>query len=182
MPRKKKAEEKPKSKRGGKRAGAGRKPSAVVAARAEVLAATGTREAAEKAQALIVGVVERCVKNLVTLADGGFERAERRFERAGSITVRAPVRRPDGTLEYDPRGRVVIAEQPAFPEKPADEMVLTGLTICVAEPDRGANIDLLNRILGRPATAEPKAEERDRPLPEVLEEALNRAYGGPDTP
>ena len=76
------------------------------------------------------------------LASGGFEQVSETWEPAGMIY------RDDYAVGDE--GKVVRSKVLAFPDKPADELVLIKRTRSIAAPDRKANEYLINRILGTP--------------------------------
>ena len=122
----------------------------------------------------------RDLKNLEALADGGFEIAEDVWEAAGTITLKVPLRSPDGELVLS-SGRPTMIDQLVFPDRSPDELVLVRRTVRTAERDRAANIYLADRILGRPAAAiEAVLEHHGRDMTEVIvryEDAIARIYG-----
>ncbi|MDB5352361.1 MAG: hypothetical protein JWN86_3608 [Planctomycetota bacterium] len=173
------AKSKRKSKRGGSRANAGRKPSEAKALQTEIVA-TGveTPDAIARAEPLLKRRLIRCLKNLFKLADGGFVREKITREPSGTVTAKVVLRNPDGTPVLDVNGRPVVAEQLLFPDLPPDQLVIVSHTAETAAPDRAANQYLIDRILGKPHTAEPsKAGDTTNALPSILEAALARAYG-----
>lgn len=121
---------------GGARPGAGRK------AKAEKYAA---QIAAAEDQ--IADRLPRLIGNLLKLADGGFEVVENHYAPAGTVTV--------GSGEY-----LTLV----YPDKLADELVLIKRVKSRAAPDRAANIDLINRILGKPTTQVEVSGEDGGPL------------------
>ena len=70
---------------------------------------------------------------MLVLANGGYERIDEEWQPAGLVYV--------GSGEYAMR---------AFPELPADQLVLVKRKRSIADRDRAANEYLINRILGRP--------------------------------
>ena len=86
------AEIKPKSKRGGVRKGAGRKPDPARALLSEARAVAIEGESPEALDAALKAVAPRCVANLVKLANGGFEQGEEKWS----------VYDHDGTLRAEP--------------------------------------------------------------------------------
>jgi hypothetical protein len=85
------------------------------------------------------------IDNLKHLADGGYERIEERWEPAGMIFRDDWVSDPKKP-EAKPRKTSVLA----FPELPADQMVLIQRTVSIVDSDRAANTYLADRIMGRP--------------------------------
>lgn len=126
--------------RGGRRPGAGRKAKAEKYAR--------PINAAEKRCA---DRLPRTIDNLEALADGGYERVSERWEPAGLVLIDAVLLGPDGAPRMDAEGKVIRTKVPAFPGKPAGELVLVQRTTEIADRDRVANIYLADRILGKPA-------------------------------
>lgn len=154
---------------GGRRKGAGRKPAAAAELRRQILA---------EADQVLCDQLVPLLGNMVKLANGGFKRVTERWELAALVQVDAVLRDKDGNPEHDARGNPVLVKQPLFPDAESDEMVLVGKSVEIAQPDRAAIQYLVDRMLGRPHTAEPrKPEEGRQPLPAILEAALARAYG-----
>lgn len=92
------------------------------------------------------------VHNLQVLADGGMEQVDEEWVPAGLILIDAQDE-DDGLLaaagvntRHMRRPKKVLA----FPDLPADQMVLVKRKRTVMAPDRSANIYLLDRIIGRP--------------------------------
>jgi len=78
-------------------------------------------EAAAEADRVICEKLPELIGNLIKLAAGGFERVE---------------------LKYQPAGK--------GPDAAKDGLVLVERKVRTAEPDRAANIYLIDRVLGRP--------------------------------
>jgi hypothetical protein len=118
---------------GGKRAGAGRpakpKHQAVI----------------ERAEKRIADRLPEILDNLFHLATGGYERIEEEWEPAGTVIV-------DGSeiVETERGPRAVKVKRSAYPDRPADELVLVRRRVSIADKDRAANTYLADRILGRP--------------------------------
>lgn len=155
--------------KGGRRKGAGRKPTAVAELRREILA---------EADKVLCDQLVPLLGNMVKLANGGFKRVSERWELAALVQADEVLRDKDGNPEHDARGNPILVKQPLFPDAETDDMVLVGKSVDVAQPDREAIKYLIDRMLGRPHTAEArKPEEGRQPLPAILEAALARAYG-----
>lgn len=148
-----------KSSHGGKRPGAGRKTGPVKVIHREVEQLDGNVLA--QVRAALEAFAPACVANLVTLANGGYERVERRFEAAGTVLVRGPILDAKGDFLLDAKGNPVVAETKVFPDLPDDELVLVAQTVSFAEPDRAANIYMLDRLLGKPKQAVSLSSEDD---------------------
>ena len=107
------------------------------------------------------------------LASGGFEQVSETWEPAGMIY------RDDYAVGDE--GKVVRSKVLAFPDKPADELVLIKRTRSIAAPDRKANEYLINRILGTPV--QQIEGEIDAPEGGALDrfmESVAKIYGGGD--
>ena len=164
----KKAQSKAQSKRGGKRVGAGPKTKAATLARQDLNAAV---------DGLITDMALDLVGNLKRLADGGYKRVTVTEEPAATITRVDVVRDKDGNPQFDARGNPVTAEQPAFPDAKADEMVVTKRVVEVADGDRAANEYLLNRRLGKPKQAVELSGPDGGAIPMSMESAIDKIYG-----
>lgn len=113
------AKPKAKSKRGGPRPGSGRPTKDVTKLRAEIVAET---------EKVICDALPQLIKNMIILANGGYERVEEK---------------------WTPRDiEVVVVPKGSTPPPP--ELILTERKVSIAEPDRGANQYLIDRILGKP--------------------------------
>ena len=194
-----------KSKRGGTRRNAGRKPSEAKALRSVIeRSPVESADAIERAETVLRERLGRCFQNLFTLADGGYRRDKITREPAGLVMtkrvlmrtvmhhreddsgrlVTEALRDADGNLVTEPmtddKGRPIVVEEPLFPHLPPDELVVVSHASEVAEPDRAANEYLINCLRGKPHTAEaPLKGEALSALPSILEKALERAYGTP---
>ena len=164
----KSTQSKPKSKRGGKRAGAGRKTAEQVKARQDLNAAV---------DGVIGEMALDLVANLKRLADGGYKRVTLTEEPAATITRVDVVRDKDGNPTFDARGNPVTAEQPAFPQAEPGEMVVTRRVVEVADGDRAANEYLLNRRLGKPKQAVELSGPDGGSIPVSIESAIDKIYG-----
>ena len=123
---------KPAKKRGGRRAGAGRKKSK----------ATLLKDQAEQLAADMIGAeLPGLIANLIKLANGGYQRVEDRYEPAGCVLV-------DDWITEDGKSRRIRRQ--AFPNVPPDQPVLVSRIISTADSDRQACVYLIDRILGRP--------------------------------
>ena len=157
-----------KGKRGGRRAGAGRKPTKVTEASVQLDAAV---------DAAIGGFALDLVANLKRLADGGYPRVVETLEPAATVTRVDVVRDKDGNPTFDARGNPVTAEQPAFPDAEPGAMVVTRRVVEVADGDRAANEYLLNRRLGKPRQAVELSGPDGGPVPVSIEAAIDFIYG-----
>ena len=122
-----------KGKSGGLRAGAGRP------------AKPNHQATIERAEKRIADRLPTIIDNLFHLADGGYERIEEEYEPAGTVIVAG-----SEIVETERGPRAVKVQRPAFPELPADQMVLVRRRVSIADKDRAANIYLADRILGKP--------------------------------
>jgi hypothetical protein len=84
---------------------------------------------------LCAGFASQAFKNLVVLANGGYERVKLEYELQTVV--------PD-PADLDPEG---------LPRKPFEALVLSGRKVEYAEPDREANKYLIDRFAGRPRQA-----------------------------
>lgn len=148
-PKAKAADPKPKSTRGGRRPGSGRKPASTAELRSKLAAAVDQVIADEAIQ---------LVRNLIFLANGGYERVEHEYEPEISISIAPTSKR-----------------KPAKPAPP--RLVLTKRKVSVAEPDRAANFYLLDRLLGRAKQALELGGPGGGPIPVAIEDAIERIYG-----
>lgn len=172
----KSAQSKPESKpsgRGGRRAGAGRKTAEQIKARQDLNSAV---------DGVIGEMALDLVANLKRLADGGYKRVTVTEEPAASITRVDVVRDKDGNPTFDARGNPVTAEQPAYPDAKAGEMVVTKRVVEVADGDRAANEYLLNRRLGKPKQAVELSGPDGSAIPVSIEAALDKVYGEAEPP
>ncbi len=165
------ADSKPQSKRGGKRAGAGRKTAEQTKARQDLNAAV---------DGVIGEMALDLVANLKRLSDGGYQRVAVTEEPAASIVREDVVRDKDGNPMFDARGNPVTAKQPAFPKAEAGEMVITRRVTEIADGDRAANEYLLNRRLGKPKQAVEVSGPDGGAIPMSIESAIDKIYGWDD--
>lgn len=130
----------------------GRRPGAGRPRKAEQYA--GEIAAAER---LIADKLPKLLANMLKLANGGYY---------------------EDSVEYAPAGLVEIGQGEcrglAFPDKPADELVVVKKTRRRAAPDRKANEYLIDRILGRPTQAIELDADPDGSL-EITAEAMRQA-------
>lgn len=145
------AEIKPKSKRGGKRANAGRKPSQAKTLSLEVGELPADVES--QLEDAFKAIAPRCVANLAYLANGGFERVEQKYQPAGLVVVEAIATDAKGETLLDAKGNPVVIERSLYPNLPPDELVLVERKVEVAEPNFKANEFIVNRVLGKPRQA-----------------------------
>ncbi len=116
---------------GGSRPGAGRK------AKAEKY-----KQPINRAEKQIVDKLPERIEKLEYLADGGYQRVKEKYQPAGLVF------REEQTV--DDQGRSSTVKVPAFPDLDPTDMVLVERTSETAEPDRAANIYLVDRIMGKP--------------------------------
>ena len=117
--------------RGGARPNSGRKPKSVTYERQ---IAEAEKRAADKLPANI--------DTLQQLANGGIEIHEDVYEPAGMIVI-------DDVIT-DNEGREIKVKRLAFPDKPANELVLVRRTKRITAPDSKAAMYLVDRIAGKP--------------------------------
>ena len=79
---------------------------------------------------------------LIQLADGGFEVVTEKWQAACTVMVESQ--------EIDDNGRARKTKVQAFPDKPADEMVLVERRVDIRAPDLAANLAMADRVTGRP--------------------------------
>lgn len=145
---------KPKSKRGGRRAGAGRKPKQATVVRSEVSAlVNGDPNEAVDLEVAFKALAPKCVVNLSILANGGYERVERTYQPAGLVLVEDFARNAKGEILTNAKGDPIKIDRRLYPDKPVDELVLVEQSISYAEPDRQANQYIVDRVLGKPRQA-----------------------------
>jgi hypothetical protein len=178
---KSRAEIKAKSSHGGPRKNSGRKPAPVKKIRDEIVAAEADdRDVVAALDEALKGIAPQCVLNLVKLANGGFKQVKETLEPAGTVTVKVALTRPlfiKGEQQFDDAGRPllvdevdmngnpVLVEKLAFPDLPADELVVTGRSVEVAAPDRAANQYILDRVMGKPRQAVEVTGKDGGPIP-----------------
>ena len=113
----------------------------------------GRKRKIEKYESPIVAAENRLadrlpltIDNLEKLADGGQESYQETWEPAGTILI------DDVEIEHDAKGnpRPIKVKRLAFPDLPADELVLVRKVVSVAAPDRTTNIYLSDRVMGKP--------------------------------
>jgi hypothetical protein len=135
---------------GGARPGAGRKTRAERFARP---IASAERQIADKLSEL--------VQTELQLALEGGERVEERYAAAGTVLIEDVIEPPEG--------RPVKVKRPAFPDKPADELVLVERKVTTLGPDRQAVEYSIDRILGKPMVAIEASGPDGGPLKIVVE-------------
>lgn len=135
---------------GGARPNSGPKPRAVVAAIGDANAATIAK---------LTSWLPDLLNNLKRLADGGYERVERKFE----LRMIVP---PPGT--FDVNGRQV---------QPYEEMVMVERKVEVADADRLANEYLINRLLGKPTEKKEISGPDGGSISIAAEKAIETFYG-----
>lgn len=145
---------KPKGKRGGRRAGAGRKPNPITLVRPEVSALVNDVLHDDAAlNALLASLAPRCIANLMKLANGGFERVEEKWQA---------VQKGPSNLAGDTPTEFELVEK----------------KVSYAEPDRRANEYLLDRVLGRPKQAVEHSGPEGGAIPvAIFDAALKKVYG-----
>lgn len=111
----------------------------------------------EAADALLARKLKHNLEQLQRLADGGYERVEEKWLPAALVTT--------GSGEL---------EQLAFPDKAPDALVLVERKRSVADMDRTALINLIDRMLGKPTQKQEITGEDGGPL-EIDSLALSRA-------
>lgn len=112
------------------------------------------------------------VRNLRTLADGGFEQVSETYEPAGTVLI-------DTTeIVTGSQGakKVLRGKAKAFPDLEPDELVLVKRTVSYAAPDANANQYLIDRLMGRPTQKHEFADLSD----EEIIAATTAALGGDD--
>jgi hypothetical protein len=134
--------------RGGKRAGAGRKPDAERHA-----------EAAAKFADSCSKYLAKTFGFLSDLAEGG-TRTQRTYQAAGTLLRRTIVRNDDGTPWLDDKGKPAV-EFVATTDVAGDQLVLTREVVTNQPPDFRALELIVDRCMGTP-----------RPSPEVAADML----------
>jgi hypothetical protein len=152
--------------RGGRREGAGRKSNA-----------DKNAASTQQAEGKIRGKVSRITEDLISIAHGGTERIEERWEPAGQVVIEAVVRDAEGNPVLGTHGRPVLAKQAAYPDRDPNELVLVERRRSFTEPDRAANQYLLDRIMGRPKQAVEHSGPEGGAIPIAIEDAITRIYG-----
>ncbi len=142
---------------GGARPGAGRKPKRVK-----------FPVQVEKLEKKLAAHQEKAARNLIKLADGGFERVTETWKAAGLVQVvrTEQVEGPQGP-------KVLRFLDRAFPDLDPDALVCIERRREVAEPDRAANEFIIERIAGRIDVFDDSADE-DK-TPELTDQARKRA-------
>lgn len=135
--------------KGGARPGAGRKPKAQKYERP-----------INRAEKQIVDKLPQIVEQQLCLALGGIETVRREYVPAGTVTIG--------------NGDNFCL---AFPDVPADELVLIKEIREVSGPDRGAGQYLINRILGTPTVHVEDNTEQERRTPPDLLAMIEKVYG-----
>lgn len=105
--------------------------------------------------------LDKSVRNLIKLANGGYMRKTRVMKMAGTIT------KPAFEVVTGPRGgkTVIRKEVPALPDLAYETLVCVEERLEYADPDRAANEYIVDRIMGRPTTAEDEEETKDKVEP-----------------
>jgi len=142
----KRGKPKAKSTHGGARPGSGRKPKDFTKLRAEIIAETDK---------VICSNLPQLIKNMLYLANGGYERVEEKWTPPLRTTKEV-----DG-VEYEL----------------TSEAVLTERKVSWAEPDRAANQYLIDRILGKPKQALEMSGPGGGAIPLAIEDAIAKVYG-----
>ncbi len=157
------------AKQGGRRRGAGRKPSEVKRLREDFIKA---------ADAFLIERNAELLELMMFLARGGFPRQSVKLQRVELIYEEKLARDQAGNVIYA-NGRPVMEKVLKYPEAEAGTFVEVERKVEVAEPNRGAITDLLNRFMGRPKEAGEPPSDRTDNLPTMLERALLRAFNPP---
>ena len=142
----KRGKPKAKSTHGGARPGSGRKPKDFTKLRAEILAETDR---------IICDNLPQLIKNMLYLANGGFERVEEKWCPPQEMT------------------KVVDGEEIRL----TTEAQLIERKVSWAEPDRAANQYLIDRILGKPKQAVEMSGPGGGAIPLAVEDAIVKVYG-----
>lgn len=146
------AKPKAKSKRGGPRPFSGRPSTETNKLRAEIIA---------EAEKEICDNLPQLIRNMITLANGGYERVEEKWTPSEM--------------------EVVVVPKGSTPPPP--ELVLSERKISIAEPDRGANQYLIDRILGKPkqqVDVNDVTSTQSGADPDAAARALKAALDAPD--
>lgn len=143
---------------GGARPGAGRKPLR------EKYAAP-----LNKAEKAIAVHLPKAAANLVTLADGGFVRTEKKFMLAASMTRSDIARDKEGNPLCGQNGKPIRVDVLIFPHIEPTEFVEVERKEITLAPDRAANEYLIDRIAGKPIQANEISgpDGSDIPLPAI---------------
>jgi hypothetical protein len=164
---------------GGARPGAGRKPNP----RLQQLN-NSQQQAADHLQQTL----QQRLATLELLARGGAQTITERWEPAGTLFI-------DSTHDVldsqgNPTGKTTPCKRPAFPNLPADQLVLVSRIVRTLPPNLAANIYLTNRQIGVPfrsyapidhdnvvdRTVEFVREFNPNGTPLTLEQILRRPY------
>jgi hypothetical protein len=141
-----KAKPRAKSSHGGPRPGSGRKPSTVKEIRDRIVAETDKE---------ICRHLPQLIKNMLYLANGGYERVEEKWTPPQKTTK-----------EMDGREIELSSEAQLIERK-----------VSWAEPDRAANQYLIDRILGKPKQAVEVGGPDGGQIPLSIEAAIAKVYG-----
>lgn len=82
------------------------------------------------------------LENLEQLADGGLEQVEEEWVPAGTVVI-------DDVVEGE-EGKTMRIKRRAFPDTPANELVLVKRKVTTLAPDKQVNMYLTDRALGKP--------------------------------
>ena len=197
---------KPKSTRGGRRQGAGRKPSpATVEAlkRADALIDAAPKCVRERVDAIIATNAITITESLIRLAHGGYQREKQWLVPAALVTIERvkTIRQDDGTITAatDANGKPIKERAPAFPDLKPDQLVPVKTQTETADGDREAAKYCLDRVLGKPTQAveltgagggpiDVKSEDMARAAEELaawrkaMTDALSSGPSAPQTP
>lgn len=135
-----------KSSHGGPRPFSGRPTKDATKLRAAIIA---------EAEKVICDNLPQLIKNMITLANGGYERVEEKYEP------------PEEAILVPSGGR----------RSPKPELVLVERKVSIAEPDRAANQYLIDRLLGRPTERKEVSGPDGGAIPMAFEQALDKVYG-----
>jgi hypothetical protein len=113
---------------------------------------------------------------LEQLAQGGLQTVTERWQLAGTLFIDDYQELTD--QDGAPTGKTLRHKIRALPDKPADQLVLVSRIVNTLAPNLAANIYLVNRLVGPPATTEtPEDQPTPDTLPQEIEEAITRIYG-----
>ena len=121
--------------------------------------------------------LSQCFDNLATLADGGYERTEIKYEPARLIKRKDLARDKDGNVIRDARGKPTIVEVLEFPDADGDVWIETERKVIKLGPDFRANEYLVDRVMGRPRQAVEVTGEDGGPISMAFEDAIAKVYG-----
>lgn len=123
----------------------------------------------------------QCFDNLCTLADGGWERVEEKFEPAGGITIKVVAKDADGKILTNSRGSPILVDGRLYPDAPDDQLVLVERKVTRMAPDFRANEYLVDRVAGRPTVRQEQTGPEPTTLSTGFEKAIEKIYGDDDS-